>query len=56
MTVRCTKLSIKDQNDIVTKGYAWMSWQEFDYKIEKRDGVYFISQHNGNDALPTMRV
>ena len=43
----CPELSVNDHNDIATKGYAWISWQEFDYKIEKRDSVYFISQHNG---------
>ena len=47
MTTRHPKLSIKDHNDIATKGYACLSWQEFDYKIEKRDGVYSITQHNG---------
>ena len=54
MTTRCPKLSVEDHNGITAKGYAWIYWQEFDYKIEKRDGVYFITRHNGECALSTM--
>ena len=59
--MRRPKISIRDHNDIATKGYARISWHELDYKIEKRYGVYFITQHNGecrtvNDAIRICEV